>query len=185
MKASVLSVFVVGALLAGFAPAQPAGQPASQPTRQPDGQPPQRTDAPPPGQRGPRERGQSIEGAMKSMDRAFQIIQENIAKPDGAEQVLAAINQMQAGAVAAKGQAPSASGTPEAVAAKKLMFRRGMIDLVKALIQLETDVLDGKSDAAAAGVKKIQALADEMHTKMGESDDNKGVAPLLSPSRGP
>lgn len=177
MKSSVVSVIVVGALLAGFAPAQPAGQP----TRQPDGQPPQRGDAPP-GPRGPREGGQSIEGAMKSMNRAFRTIRQSIAKPDAKDQVLAAINQMQAGAVAAKGQVPAVLGTPGDVAASTLEYRRALIDLVKALIQLETDVLDGKSDAAAAGVEKIQAMREEMHKKMGVSDDDEGTPP---PPRGP
>lgn len=118
---------------------------------------------------------------MKSMNRAFRTVRQNIAKADAKDQVLAAINQMQAGAVAAKGQTLKGEGSAADVAAKNLEFRRAMIDLTKALLQLETDVLDGKPEAAAAGVEKIQTMREDMHKKMGVKDDDEGTPP---PPRG-
>lgn len=108
---------------------------------------------------------------MKSINRAFRTVRQEIGKPDSKPQVLAAINQMQAGAVAAKGQALKAEGNAEQQAARTLEFRRAMIDLTRTLLQLESDVLDGKPSEAAAGVAKIQAMREQMHEKFGVKDD--------------
>lgn len=170
-----LTVSILAAVMMMAAPtlAQPAGdKPANQPTR--DGQPQPGQPGGPGGGRGGqpggpgggrgegRGGGGSVKGSMGALRDGLKALKENIGAADKKDQNLAAITQMQRAAVNAKNAKPNnLKGDDQAKAQDG--FRRAQIQLLSMLIELETQVMDGKTDAAKATVKKIEDFEDKAH----------------------
>lgn len=175
-------------LLAGSAMviAQPASQPAGQPAGEAPAQPEQRQPRPQgqPGerpQRGPggREGGpggpggggaardfNSVESGMKGLRQGMRQIRELVADPAKKEEALQMIGLMQRAAVAAKNSKPEhmkEGASPDD-------YRREMIKLVTMLLELETNVLDGKTEEANALIGKLGEFRDSSHEKFGEGN---------------
>lgn len=129
------------------------------------------------GQPGGGGRGQGqpgrIDGAMKQMNGAMKDLKENLSKADKKDDNLNSITQMQRAAVNAKNARPTnLKGTdlPKAQEA----FRRSMIQLMGMLLELETQVMDGKTDQAQATFKKIEAFEEKSHEQFVKEEEDKG-----------
>lgn len=154
-------------VVAGWAFAQPAGQPPA--GERPAGQPGER-----PG--GPRQgRPPSVEGLMKQVNRAFRTLKREAGKPESKDQVLAAITQMEIAAVTAKDMTPTGHvhWTEAEKPAKVLQFRRGQIELIELLLQIEKGVLDGKTAELQPGIERLEAMRKQMHEKLGVEEEEE------------
>ena len=134
---------------AGVAPTQPEGRPV-EPTAPPAGQRPAVVDS-----------ARALEQAMKIMNRSLKNLEANIDKADQKEANLADISQMQSACVGAKRMKPKDIKDPSEKGQEA--YRRSHIALLKMLIELEEQVLDGKSAEAKATLGKIKAHKDAAH----------------------
>lgn len=121
-------------------------------------------------------RPQSAEGAMKSMNRALRTLNAQIADKAKKDENLQLINDMQRGAIGAKGAKLSEKVLAEAKdeAAKAALvtkYRRQMVMLTRTLLDVESNLLDDKFDAAKADLEKAIKMRDEGHKEFGISDD--------------
>ncbi len=126
------------------------------------GQPPARQ---PGGPGGPGGRGEmNLEGAMKGMGRALKGLEGGIGSASAKDDNLKMIGEMQRFAVAAKGmQPPMKKVKAEEQAAFVEKFRKAQIELVRMLLDLETQVIDGKNDDAKATLAKVIKHRDASH----------------------
>jgi|GEM_PF-2034413 len=147
-------------------PRGPEGRPMA-----PEGQRPQQ------GQPGARGGGPvvSVEAAMKIMGRSLRTIKAQAGDAEKREENLRLVNDMQRGCVTAKGGAPESilkNAASEADKAKmKDEYRKGLVSLLKKLIELEEAIGDNKGDAAKGLVDEVVKMRDEMHEKMGVKDE--------------
>lgn len=146
--------------------AQPAGQPPAQPTGQPGGPP----------ERGVRPEGPAnAEQAMKQMNRSVNRLQRQVTDASKAEDNLKLVSEAQRACIAAKGLVPRGPWSEEPDAAKKAAalepYRRHLIAVAHKLLELETAILDGKSDVATKLLADIGTMKNEAHTEMGVKDD--------------
>ncbi|MBI1191357.1 MAG: hypothetical protein GC200_11840 [Tepidisphaera sp.] len=171
VAASVMGVMVLG----GTAFAQPAGE---APSKQPEGAQPRRPRAQ--FGEGREGRGPSVEGAMKAMGRSLKALKGQIADANKKEENLSLVAAMEMACVNAKGGKP---GGPAMKAAKTdaekqeltAKFRAHLIHLGHALLDLESQVMEGKTDEAKASIEKIEKIRDEGHHLMGlDKEDEKG-----------
>lgn len=164
----------------GYAqPGAGSGQP-----RQPDG-PGRRGGQPgqPGGPGGPQGgRAASVEGSMRGLNRALREVKAAISDATKQEQALMGVYGMQAACATAKRSKPEHLKGDEAKMLAE--FRRDLHAMMALLVELEGQVLDGKADAAAATVKKIEAARDAAHEKFGVKDeeDEGGGKPAPSGS---
>ena len=105
-----------------------------------------------------------VEDAMESMQSAYRKVGRAMRKPEeNAEQLLAWVQEMQVGAVAAKVMdihIPNGMGSVEEVQKK---YRMEMTRTVIALVKLEQALLAGDFEAAKAAFDKVKALKSEGH----------------------
>ncbi len=155
-------------LLAGNAPAQPANdgpKPAAAPqpvdggTRQP---------VRGPGGPGGPGGGNSVDGAMKQMNGALKALKESVDKTDQKEQNLMLVATMERACLTAKSAKPTnlkgdPKGDPKDAAKTLEEYQRTQIKLMGMLLELETQVLDGKTDAAKESIKKLGEFEDSSH----------------------
>ncbi|MEK6703903.1 MAG: cytochrome b562 [Planctomycetota bacterium] len=151
-------------LLAGNAPAQPASDPTKTPTAAPqplDGG----TRQPGRGPGGPGgDRAGSLEGAMKQLGGALKALKEIVDKSDQKDQSLIHVGTMQRACLTAKSiTSPTLKGDPKDAAKTLVEFRRAQIKLMGMLLELETQILDGKLDAARESVKKLGEYKESSH----------------------
>ncbi|MGH7133313.1 MAG: cytochrome b562 [Phycisphaerales bacterium] len=114
-----------------------------------------------------------IDQSMKQMNGALKELKDNISKADKKDDNLNAISQMQRAAVNAKNAKPTnLKGTdlPKAQEA----FRRAMIQMLGMMLELETQVMDGKTDQAQATLKKIEAFEEKSHEQFAKEDGKEG-----------
>lgn len=170
----VLTVSVLGVMLCvgSAAVSQPAGGP-------PGGEQPRRQRGP--GGDGREGRGASVEASMKGMSRAFRVLKTQIGDASKKEENLALIGEMERACVAAKSGRPGgammkAAKSEAEKAAVLTTFRTHLIAIAHAMLDLETQVMEGKTQEAVASVEKIQKLRVEGHHEMKEegADDDKG-----------
>lgn len=145
----------------GVAPTQPEGRPV-QPTAPPAGQRPAAVDS-----------ARALEQAMKIMNRSLKNLEANIDKADQKEANLADISQMQSACVGAKRMKPSNIKDPSEKGQEA--YRRSHITLLKMLIELEEQVLDGKAAEAKATLGKIKSHKDAAHKEF-EKDEPQAPA---------
>jgi soluble cytochrome b562 len=162
-------------LLAGSAMviAQPAGQPAGEAPAQPEqrqprpqGQPGERPQRGPGGGGGAARDFNSVESGMKGLRQGMRQIRELVADPAKKEEALQLVGTMQRAAIAAKNSKPEhmkEGASPDD-------YRREMIKLVTMLLELETNVLDGKTEEANALIAKLGEFRDSSHEKFGEGN---------------
>ncbi len=118
----------------------------------------------------------SVEGAMKSMGRPLKTLRAQITDASKKDENLQLINDMQRGAVTAKGAKLSddvlkkgADAKAKAEMAKD--YRRHMLALTKTLLEVETLLMDDKLEEAKAELEKAVKMRDEGHKKMGVDDE--------------
>lgn len=170
MAVSVMGVMV---LAGGQAWAQPEGAP---PAKQPEGEQPRRGRGP----EGREGRPASVEGSMKAMNRALKALKDQVGDASKKEQNLSLVSTLQVACVTARGGKPGgpkmkAAKTEEAREALLTEYRKHLIGVGHALLELETQILEGKTDAAKASIEKIEKLRDEGHDLLGLNEgDEKG-----------
>ena len=114
----------------------------------------------------------SVGGGMNGMNRALRQLSRQIEDATKRDENLRLVNDMQRGCVGAKGAA-----LPEGVlkkakdeAEKKKMsdeFRRELIKVMRLLLDIETDIADGKTEAAKTKLAELTKLRDHGHEEMG------------------
>jgi hypothetical protein len=160
----VLAIAAVGVALQperGAPPAQPSG-------RQPEQQPERGG--------GPGGRQASVGGGMNGMNRALRQLSRQVDDATKKDENLRLINDMQRGCVSAKG-APLPEGVlkkaKDDAAKAKLTdeFRRELIKVMRLLLDIETDIADGKADAAKAKLADLAKIRDHGHEEMGVEEN--------------
>ena len=149
-------------------PSQQRGEPGREPGRPGDPNQP----------RGPRQNAggpTNISGAMKLMNGSLRRLKTQVTDVAKKDDNLRLVNEMQRGAVIAKGLDPTESFKKEPDAAKKakmaIDFRRHMIQLVENLIALEKQILDDKLEDAAKSILALATFKLENHHEFGIEED--------------
>lgn len=109
---------------------------------------------------------------MKSMNRALKALGAQISDPTKKAENLQLVNDLQRGAVTAKGAKLGDDMLKKATdeAAKTEMavkYRRDMIELMKVLLDIEEDLLDDQFAAAKSNLDKISEMREDSHKEMG------------------
>jgi hypothetical protein len=162
--AVILSFALAGAAM------QPAADPPPKPP-QPIPAPQQPARAPGPGADSRRAERPSVSASMKLMDRSLQQLRDQIGDPAKKDDNLRLVNEVQRGAINAKGQPLPRTVlekvSDEATRAKMTAgFRNDLIALIRKLLDIETDIADGKTDAALAHLDDVAKLADAAHGRL-------------------
>ena len=172
----ILAVCGAAILMAGSAVviAQPAGEPKPAPT-QPEGAPPQGQ----PGQRrgpgGPGGPGggarefTNVESAMKGLRQGMRMLRDTAGDPARKEEALQAVALMEKACLAAKTFKPEEMKPGTSIDD----YRKSQIELMGMLLQLETAVIDGKSDQAKEIAQKLGKFRDEAHEKFGVKEEDR------------
>lgn len=167
--------WTLAALVAAIALTAGAAMPEAQPEqpRQPRPQQPGQPGQPGrPGGPGGDRQIQSVGGGMRALNRGVRVLEATIADPAKKEESLAAVWMMQRGCLGAKASKPDdLEGDPEKILNQ---FRHGQIKLMGILLELETAVLDGKSDAAKELLAKAKAHRDASHKALGVKEEEGG-----------
>jgi soluble cytochrome b562 len=161
------------------APAPAATQPAPQEPAQrgPRGEGGQGRERP--GQPGGREGARavvSVEASMKIMGRALRTLKSQAGDAAKRDENLRLVNDMQRGCVTAKGSPvpedllKKAATEPDKTKIKET-YRKGLVDLLRKLIDLEDAIADGKGDAAKGIVEEVIKMRDKLHEDMGVKED--------------
>jgi soluble cytochrome b562 len=113
---------------------------------------------------------------MKSIGRPLKTLRAQITDASKKDENLQMINDMQRGAVMAKGAKLSEKVLEKGADAKAKAemakdFRRHMLALTKTLLEVETLLLDDKLEEAKAELEKAVKMRDEGHKKMGVDDE--------------
>lgn len=164
-----LMVSVVGLTMVAGTAAQ--AQPAA---KQPEGERPA-------GPRGPAGEGRegrtpSLGSSMKAMYRAFSALSTQVGDASKKEENLALVGEIQRACINAKANKPGGkvyknAKTDAEKATLTLQFRTHLITLAHALLELETQILEGKTDDAKATLGKLGKLQEEGHKLLGVGDD--------------
>lgn len=165
---TMIPALLVAMLIGGMVMIDPvSAQPPS--GRQPGERAPREGGRPQPG--GPGGRGASIDGAMRTLNRAIRDITPNIADASKKEENLTSVWQMQLACVNSK------RAKPEGIKgdAKPTVedFRRDQMKLMAMLVELETAVMDGKTAEASKTLEKVVSFRDEAHRKYGVDDGDE------------
>lgn len=171
----VMAVTVLGVMMfaGGAALAQPEGTPAA---KQPSGEQPRRPRGPV--GEGREGRGPSVEGAMKGMSRALKSLKAQVGEPGKQEVNLLLVVDLERACLAAKSGIP---GGPKMKAAKTeaekaeiiKTFRSHLILVAHAALELESQLIEGKTAEAKETLVKIQKLQGEGHHALGLDQDDK------------
>ena len=155
-------------------PAPREGQPAGQPGGgQPGGQPGERG----PG-RGPRGGGggefTSVEQAMKAINGGYRELKKTVEDASKKTGNLALVAQMQRGALYSKNNVPGhLKGGEKSLEA----YRKAQITLMRMLLDLEVQIMDGKTADAAKSVTALHDFEEEQHAKFIEEQQDQKPAP--------
>ena len=109
---------------------------------------------------------------MKGMNRALRQLSGQIGDQSKQEENLRLINDMQRACVNAKG-APLRPETLEKAsddagkAKRAAEYRLELIKLMRLMLDIETDVAAGNTDAAAAKLGELRKLKEHGHAEMG------------------
>jgi hypothetical protein len=156
--------------------AQPADKPAERPAPR-EGQPAGQPGGGQPGERGPGRGGPrgggggaefaNVEQAMKAINGGYRELKRNVADTTKKTSNLAAVAQMQRGSLFSKNNTPNHLKGGE----KSLEdYRRAQISLMRMLLDLETQILDGKTDDATKSLEAIHDFEESQHAKFIEEN---------------
>lgn len=126
----------------------------------------------PPQEGGPRRSGaggQSIEQCMKAINRAFRALRGQIEDGSKKDENLDHIWTMQRNVVQAK-SLPMEKVPDAQREALTTDFRKGQIELMRMLLSLEVQVMEGKTEEAARTLAAIHELEEREHKKFGVRD---------------
>ena len=117
----------------------------------------------------------NVEASMKSMSRALRQLREQVEKPEKKDENLRLIGQMQEDCVASKNAGVPAKqmklAKDDAERAKlPELYRRGLIDVLKALTDLELCVLEDRAEDAKKACDTLLQLRHMGHQDMGVDD---------------
>ncbi len=126
--------------------------------------------------RGGRGENPSMGGSMKAMNRALKSLTGSIEDASKTADNLKLIGEMERGCILAKNAPLPADILKDAAgdAAKAEVatrFRKDMIRLAQALLELELAVMNGKLSAAKSMLAKIDAEKDHAHEEFGVDED--------------
>jgi hypothetical protein len=113
----------------------------------------------------------SIGASMKLIANSFEKLHEQIGDTTKKDDNLRLINEMQRGAVNAKAQPLPAEvlkhAASEAARTKLTVgYRRDLIALVRKLLDIETAIADGKTDAAKAQLDEAMKIGEAAHNAL-------------------
>jgi len=158
---NALTLFVAVALTATFAI---GNQPTTQPG-QPGRQGRERTGMP-----------QNIEAAMKGANRAMRQLRAQITDASKKDENLKLIGDMQRNVVIAKNMPlpPDVREDVQGDARAKLQadYRSELIGVVRKLLDIEDDLMNGKGEDAAKVLDELQKERKAAHEKLGVHDDD-------------
>ncbi len=171
------SILVLATVAIAFTPQQApsSAPPGDAPPRQPGG-------GRPGGDRGPGQPGAqqgrpaNIGGSMKSINRAYKRLREQITDPAKKAENLQLINEMERGTVISKGLPLPADvlETAKDEAAKAKMNDTFRLDLMKSLrimLDIEDDIFADKGDAAKVKLENLIKMQEESHKRLGVKVD--------------
>lgn len=177
---------LVGALALGalsFLAAPLAAQdskPAGQPTQAQPGQPEGRQPGQPGERRGPGAGGarmggpQNAEGAMKGMNRALRNLGRALDGTGTADDALKALAEAQASCAQCRMFQPEhAKGD----AGKIAEYRKRLIAVSRAMLDMEEQIMAGKTADAKTGLEKLKKMSEEGHEALGVKDENEKQPP--------
>ena len=125
------------------------------------------------GRPGGRGEAPSVDASMKGMNRAIQQLRDQVADPSKKDACLKLINDAQRGCIGAKGGVPHqiTDMKDEGARAKAAdSFRRHLLTLARKLLDIEQNILDGKTDAAKAMIGEVVKMRDDGHKEFGVDD---------------
>lgn len=122
-----------------------------------------------PGKVTPEMRGQmadkALEMGMKQLGAGLKSLKENIGNAEKKEENLKTITNMERATLSMKSAEPSElNGADHAKAVHE--FKKRQIQLMEHLLQLETLVLDDKTEQAKETLNKIEAFRNESHKEL-------------------
>ena len=158
-------------------PAQPS---QAQPTQAQPGQPEGRQPGQPGERRGPGAGGarmggpQNAEGAMKGMNRALRNLGRALDGTGTADDALKAIAEAEASCAQCRMFQPEhAKGD----AGKITEYRKRLIAVSHALLDMEEQIMAGKTADAKAGLEKLKKMSEEGHEALGVKEEDEKQAP--------
>lgn len=179
---TIAAAAIVLSLAAAGVAIQPVGTPAAKPaqpesrqpaSKQPEQVPGQKRE---PGAEGRRGEGLGLGGSMKLMDRSLEKLRGQIGDAAKRDENLRLINEVQRGAVTAKGQPLPPDVLKKAAddtAKTKLSetFRKELIAFVRKLLDIETEIADGKTDAARTHLEEAMKIGEAAHRALGLGEE--------------
>lgn len=179
MSPHVLRVTCVIATVAGLTMAAVGFQPDSQPkppehTNQPER--PKRDGPGGPGGPGGAGRAQSVKGAMSGINRGLRQLRTQVTDASKKEDNLRIIGDMQRACLGAKELPPprelmNAAKDDAAKTKVAETYRGELIKAMRVLIDLEQDVLDGKTDSAKTRLADLIKTRDAGHKAVGVEEE--------------
>jgi hypothetical protein len=141
---------------------------------QPDPNAPPRIPGGPGERQGGQNRPPSLEGAMKQMERSYKALARQLDDPSKDELSLRAISMLQAGVATGKGMVPHiVEEKPEAERPAFLAeYRKTMLDVLKAAIDLEEKLVAGDREGAKAALETLHKMEEDGHRKFTPEDHN-------------
>ncbi len=154
---------------------KPAGQPTQAQPGQPEGRQPGERRGQPGGPGGARMGGpQNAEGAMKGMNRAIRNLGRALEGTGTADDALKAIVEAQASCAQCRMFKPEAAKDD---AAKVTEYRKRLIAVSRALLDMEEQIMGGKTADAKAGIEKLKKMSEEGHEALGVKDEDEKQEP--------
>jgi hypothetical protein len=158
----------------GSQPTQPPRPAPTAPTGPADGQP---GDRPPqgPGRGEPRRGGPggqptNVEGAMKLMNGNLRRLKGQISDAAKKDDNLRLIGEVERGCILAKNMQPERLQDIKDDAERAKLaatFRQDLVDLMRKLLDIEQNLIDGKNEAAASTLQEVVKMRDAGHKAMG------------------
>lgn len=143
---------------------------SGQPERPPGQSPP--PNARQPGGPGERRGGEApnVEASMKGMNRALGQLRDQLADATKKYACLKLIGDAQRGCINAKSGTPHQIQDMKEEAAKSKAaesYRRQLMAVARKLLDIEQNILEGKTDAAKALITEVLKMRDDGHTEFG------------------
>lgn len=117
----------------------------------------------------------SVNRSMKGMGRALKGLKSQIADASKKSDCLKLVNDFQRGIVSAKGQGlpdDLLEGASDVARERRIAtYRNELIAALKMSIELEIDIVEGRTDAAGAKIESLAALRDDAHDKVGLKEE--------------